>query len=81
MSINVKFVVFIPNKTYGDLRKDYIHVHHKVDLASIKKEYSVDPINDFISVCPNCHAMLHKSSPAMGYIELKTHIQLKITPL
>lgn len=47
-------------KTYGDIGKGFIHVHHKVDLSTIGKEYKVDPINDLVPVCPNCHAMLHK---------------------
>ena len=46
--------------TYGDLGRDFIHVHHLVPLNAIKGEYNVNPINDLIPICPNCHAMLHK---------------------
>lgn len=48
---------------YGDIGKGFIHVHHKVPLSKIKKTYKVDPINDLIPVCPNCHAMIHKRKP------------------
>lgn len=58
-------------KVYGDIGKDFIHVHHKVDIATIGNEYSVDPINDLIPVCPNCHSMLHKKKPAYLIDELK----------
>ncbi|HCE56382.1 MAG TPA: restriction endonuclease [Prolixibacteraceae bacterium] len=44
---------------YGKLGKDFIHVHHLVEISKIKANYVVDPINDLIPVCPNCHAMLH----------------------
>lgn len=44
---------------YGELGKDFIHVHHLVLISKPKKEYVVDPINDLRPVCPNCHAMLH----------------------
>ncbi|WP_024556356.1 HNH endonuclease [Franconibacter pulveris 1160] len=47
-------------KTYGPIGKRFIHVHHKTPLHTIKKEYKVDPVNDLIPVCPNCHAMLHR---------------------
>ena len=47
-------------ETFGELGKDFIHVHHLKNLASIGKEYQVDPIKDLRPVCPNCHAMLHK---------------------
>lgn len=45
---------------YGEVGKDFIHVHHKVPLNQISEEYEVDPVNDLIPVCPNCHAMLHR---------------------
>jgi 5-methylcytosine-specific restriction protein A len=57
-------------KTYGDIGKDFIHVHHVVDIATIGNEYSVDPIKDLIPVCPNCHSMLHKKKPAYLINEL-----------
>lgn len=58
-------------KTYGEIGKGFIHVHHKVDLATIGESYQVDPINDLVPVCPNCHAMLHTEKPAMTVELLK----------
>jgi len=58
-------------KKYGEIGKEFIHVHHKVDISTIGEEYSVDPINDLIPVCPNCHSMLHKKKPAYTVEELK----------
>ncbi|MEV5116681.1 HNH endonuclease [Peribacillus frigoritolerans] len=46
--------------TYGEVGKDFIHVHHIVPLHEIQQGYEVDPIQDLIPVCPNCHAMLHR---------------------
>jgi 5-methylcytosine-specific restriction protein A len=48
-------------KVYGDLGKNFIHVHHLKQVATIKKEYNIDPIKDLRPVCPNCHAMIHKN--------------------
>lgn len=45
---------------YGEVGKGYIHVHHIVPLSEIGEDYEVDPINDLIPVCPNCHDMLHR---------------------
>ena len=47
--------------TYGEIGRGFIHVHHVVPLASISDAHEVDPIKDLIPVCPNCHAMLHRS--------------------
>ena len=48
-------------RLYGQIGRGFIHVHHLRDLAGIGKEYEVDPLNDLRPVCPNCHAMLHRS--------------------
>lgn len=51
-------------KKYGSIGKEFIHVHHLIPLSELNKEYEVNPLEDLIPVCPNCHAMLHKSIPA-----------------
>ena len=58
-------------KTYGEIGKGFIHVHHLKEISSIGREYTVVPIEDLRPVCPNCHAMLHKSTPALSIEELK----------
>lgn len=60
---------------YGDLGRGFIHVHHKVPLAEIRTTYELDPIRDLAPVCPNCHAMLHRSNPPMTIEELKSLIR------
>ena len=45
---------------YGELGRNFIHVHHIIPLHEIGKEYQVDHQRDLIPVCPNCHAMLHR---------------------
>jgi hypothetical protein len=62
-------------KTYGVIGENFIHVHHLKQLSSIKSEYLVDPINDLVPVCPNCHAMLHKKEPPFSIQELKLIIK------
>lgn len=51
-------------KKYGSIGKEFIHVHHLIPLSELNKEYEVNPLEDLIPVCPNCHAMLHKNIPA-----------------
>lgn len=55
---------------FGEIGKDFIHVHHKIDISTIGNEYSVNPISDLVPVCPNCHSMLHKRKPAYSIEEL-----------
>lgn len=48
---------------YGELGEGFIHVHHRRSLADIMDSYVVDPVEDLVPVCPNCHAMLHRERP------------------
>ncbi|UMR31331.1 HNH endonuclease [Massilia sp. MB5] len=55
---------------YGEIGKAFIHVHHVVPLSETKVAYKVNPINDLRPVCANCHAMLHRSTPALSIAQL-----------
>lgn len=48
---------------YGAVGKDFIEVHHIVPISNSNEEHSVDPINDLIPVCSNCHSILHRKRP------------------
>jgi 5-methylcytosine-specific restriction protein A len=61
-------------KRYGNIGKDFIHVHHLVPLSEIKREYIVNPKEDLLPVCPNCHAMLHKSGLSLADLKLRISI-------
>ncbi|CAN7595211.1 HNH endonuclease [Variovorax paradoxus] len=57
---------------YGDIGRDFIHVHHLVALASgggVARR--VDGVRDLRPVCPNCHAMLHRTEPSCSIGELR----------
>ena len=55
---------------YGEIGRDYIHVHHLIPLASMGPDYRVDPVRDLVPVCPNCHAMAHRRTPPIPIDEL-----------
>jgi 5-methylcytosine-specific restriction protein A len=59
---------------YGGIGEEFIHVHHLTPISAIGKQYKIDPVNDLRPVCPNCHAMLHKSDPPFSIEELKSLI-------
>ena len=45
---------------YGEHGRNYIEVHHKIPVAQISEEHTVDPETDMVVVCSNCHRMLHR---------------------
>ncbi|WP_062749574.1 HNH endonuclease [Erwinia persicina] len=63
-------------EVYGDLGGNYIHVHHKVKLSSIKKRYAVDPIKDLVPLCANCHSMIHIGTEMKTVEDLKKIIEV-----
>lgn len=56
---------------YGDSGDGFIHVHHLTPLSEVGEEYALDPVKDLRPVCPNCHAMIHKKTPAYTIEEMK----------
>lgn len=49
------------DEVYGELGKDFIHVHHIKPISSYKKSFQPNIETDFAVLCPNCHAMIHRS--------------------
>jgi len=46
-------------KVYGEIGKDFAHVHHLKPIAD-RNSPSLTSLNDLAVVCANCHAMIHK---------------------
>ena len=59
---------------YGDIGRGFMHVHHIIPLSKLGSGYKVNPINDLIPVCHNCHSMLHRKEPPYSIDELRALI-------
>ena len=63
-------------KTYGELGKGFIHIHHTNPISNRDGRYEINIEEDLYPVCPNCHAMLHRRKEAtLSIEELKFIIQ------
>jgi len=62
-------------EVYGEEFTGKIHVHHIKPLAEIDDEYEVDPENDLVPVCPNCHMILHSKKEAYSLDEVKIFLR------
>lgn len=47
-------------QAYGDHAKGFIHVHHVVPISDFGGEKAVNPETDLVTLCANCHAMVHR---------------------
>jgi 5-methylcytosine-specific restriction endonuclease McrA len=60
---------------YGELGSGFMHVHHIIPISKVGKSYKIDPINDLVPVCPNCHAMLHRKADVIGIEDLRNFLK------
>jgi len=62
---------------YGEIGKGYIEVHH-IESHAIKSreigEHEIDPVNDLIPVCSNCHSIIHRNKIPLSIEEMKKRI-------
>lgn len=65
------------SEKYGPLGDGFIHVHHITPVSEISPGYRVNPESDLIPVCPNCHAMLHRTDPPLSPEVLKIKMAVK----
>lgn len=50
-------------QVYGQMGDGYVQVHHVVPISQIGKRYTLDPVNDLVPLCANCHVMAHRQRP------------------
>jgi 5-methylcytosine-specific restriction protein A len=56
---------------YGELGDEYIVVHHTVPVSQMGNDYVVDPAKDLVTLCANCHAMVHRHDPPISVSDLR----------
>lgn len=62
---------------YGEIGKGFIHVHHINPISSMGSVYNINPKQDLIPVCPNCHAMIHSKKPPFSIEEIQNFRKMK----
>ena len=58
-------------KGYGELGRGYIEAHHKTPFHLLPMKVRLDPREDFVTVCANCHRMLHRKKTGLPVDELR----------
>lgn len=64
-------------KVYGLLGEGFVEVHHRIPVSMMGPDYFVNPINDLVPLCSNCHSMVHKCNPPLSIEELSKLITQK----
>lgn len=69
--ITCKVCNFDFKKFYGAIGDGFIHIHHITPVSKLGPSYMINPIEDLVPVCPNCHSMLHTSDPPLTIENLR----------
>jgi len=64
-------------RAFGELGREFCHVHHIEPLGEVGGEKNIDPTRDLIPVCANCHAMIHRQTPALKPEQLRAILLAK----
>jgi len=56
-------------KTYGERGKGFIEIHHLKPLSDLNEEIEVNPEEDLVPLCSNCHRMIHRKKKEILTIE------------
>ncbi|OHY76653.1 HNH endonuclease [Priestia aryabhattai] len=76
--LSCKVCGFNFEEVYGERGKDFIEVHHVKPLSTLEKEMFIDPERDLVTVCANCHRMIHRrKDDVLTVKELRNLIKIK----
>ncbi|WP_288929379.1 hypothetical protein [uncultured Maritimibacter sp.] len=60
---------------YGEVARDFIHVHHLTRLSDMGDDYRVNPKRDMRPLCPNCHSIAHLRVPPFSLAQIREFLK------
>jgi predicted HNH restriction endonuclease len=60
---------------YGPEAEGLIHVHHRRPRASVRARSTINPVRDLVPVCPNCHAVIHRTDPPISIKKIQQMLE------
>ena len=73
--LKCKCCLYDMSELYGEIASGIIEVHHVTPISRVGENYQIDPINDLVPLCPNCHRVVHKRNPPFSIEEVKQAIK------
>jgi 5-methylcytosine-specific restriction protein A len=61
---------------YGPIGELFTEVHHIFPLSEMSQVTTVDPHTEMVPLCANCHRMVHRASPPLHPIDLRSQMGL-----
>lgn len=61
--------------TYGEWARDYVEIHHLEPVHLMDAPRVVNPVEELVPLCANCHRMVHRADPPISPSELKAKME------
>ena len=63
------------DRRYGIAAAGFVEIHHVTPVALLGPEYVIDPANDLVPLCPNCHAVAHRCISPFSIGEIQSMLR------
>jgi 5-methylcytosine-specific restriction protein A len=77
LSDDIQYIPYPIHRMFFQNQNQFIHVHHINPISSMGSVYKINPKQDLIPVCPNCHAMIHSKKPPFSMEEIQNFRKMK----
>jgi hypothetical protein len=61
-------------QAYGETGAGYVEIHHRIPVHLMFEERVVDPIEELVPLCSNCHRMVHTQDPPITTDNLRESV-------
>lgn len=61
--------------TYGSFAAGYVEIHHLFPISNMNESRIIDPIEELVPLCPNCHVAVHMEDPPIPLDKLRALIK------
>lgn len=66
-------------RVYGESGEKLVHIHQVKPMSEVSNNEKLDPISHLRPLCPNCHAVLHKSNSHLTIDAVKEKLQRQLS--
>lgn len=63
------------DERYGEAAAGLVEVHHVTPVSNLGPDYIIDPRNDLVPLCPNCHSVVHRRIPPFSIDEVRAMLR------
>ena len=60
------------SERYGTVAEGFVEIHHTTPVSKLGLGYTINPADDLVPLCPNCHSIAHRRNPPLTVEEIQS---------